>query len=299
VYEIDTGIEHRFTWDDGSIATFSALDGDGIRLAGDSYGGRDSDDDPAIVRIWSFESKDLLDEIEVAVGWETGYLHFNPVRPELLITRSQWTEENETIHELDLWDVDRLHRLATTPLPDAPFRITVSPDGVIVAIATLDKRVYLYDAASLKEIFTVVPPDYADAICFDRDTTVLVTGGGGGGGTEDEEAATTIWDLESRTQIASRSAGPGLVGTALAMHPEGREIAMGTGLAGDSMEETEVSGQREIFVWDLQRDASSDGFEVEAWYVVALRYTGEGDVLEVLVQLDNDLFAWERWERVK
>jgi hypothetical protein len=299
VHEIDTGIEHRFTWEDDSIATFTALDGEGTRLAGDSYGGERSDEDPAIVRIWSLESKELLGEIEIAVGWSPGYLHFNPVRSELLITRAQWTEENEVINELDLWDVDRRQRLATTPLPDSPYRITVSSDGAIVALSTLEKRVHLYDAASLEEIFTVAPPDYADAICFDRDTTVLVTGGDEGGDTEEEEAAITVWDLESRTQIASRSAGPGLEGTAVAMHPGGREVALGTSLSADTTEVVDVLGQREIFVWDLERDAPSNGFEVEAWSVVALRYADEGDALEALVKLDYDLFAWHRWERAR
>lgn len=297
VHEIDTGIEHRFTWDDDSITTSPVLDGVGARLASDRSSGGYYEDTPAVVRIWSLESKELLDEIEVAVGWALGHLQFNPVRPELFITREQWTEESSVTYELDLWDIDRRQRLATTPLPDSPFRITVSTDGAIVAIASLDKRVRLYDAASLEEIFTVAPPDYADAICFDRDTTVLVTGGDEGGDTEDEEAAITVWNLESRTQIVSRSAGPGLVGIAVAMHPGGREVALGTGLSGDTTEDVDVLGQREIFVWDLQRDAPSDGFEIEGWRVVALRYADEGDALEALVKLDTDLFAWERWER--
>jgi hypothetical protein len=296
VHEIETGTEHWFTWDGDFLVEAAALERNGVRLAGARGGGGAYEDTASIVLIWDFESKRLIDELQVAVGWFVGGLIFHPDRPELLINLSQWdSEAGDFIYRLDLWDIDRGEQIASVSLPDLPHHMELSPDAGIAAVSCLDHRVHLFDAATLESVGVLAPPDYGDSLAFTPDSKTLAVGGTEPGDADDEQATVSVWDLESLSQTESRAAGAGLWASAVAMHPKGGEIAMGTGSAAEEGSGSDDVTRRLMF-WSLAQDEPVAAMDVGAKTVLALRYKEEGDILEGLMALDEGM-AWQRWQR--
>jgi hypothetical protein len=298
VRTVDSGAKFQFTWSDETFGTFPTFSGDG-RFVASSHGvSEEYEESQTWIRIWSVESKELAQEIQVAKGSIAGRLRFNPAKSQIAAAIKTWTAEGDDYSFfVEVWDLDASERIASVALPDEPSHMTMSPDGEIVAVSSLDKRVHLFDASTLDELAVLTPPDEVDAICFSPDGSLLAASGPNG--YEEAQWVTLIWEIESRTLIASMSRPSPLTGVAIAFHPDKQELAIGSWYRGSEIDEEVESTQREILLWDMVSDEASESIDISAETVTALRYSDEGTVIQGLMSTDYPSAAvWERWERL-
>jgi WD40 repeat protein len=132
--------------------------------------------------------------------------------------------------EVVVFDLQRKRVAGRLKHPDVVHRVVYSPDGALLATATVAARtVRLWDARKLREVARLPRFDRKlGALAFSPDGRLLAAGGNDGG--------VRLWDVASRKEVARYDWGVGGV-AALAFAPDGMRAAVG--------------GSEGVVVWDV------------------------------------------------
>ncbi|MCO6006770.1 hypothetical protein NE236_17430 [Actinoallomurus purpureus] len=174
--------------------------------------------DSGTVRLWDVGSRN---EVRTFQGsWMIVCLAFSPDGRTL--TCGSGADTRPPTH---LWDLATGHR---TDLPGSGW-VTFSPDGRLLAVASGDNRLWLWEMAHRRRIATLRVADRTDFAAFSPDGTTLACGGG-----EDDQLTMQLWRVPDRTRshtfvIPHSRQGESAQVVGLSFDPAGRPLAIDDG----------------------------------------------------------------------
>ncbi|MGH3872112.1 MAG: TIR domain-containing protein [Pseudonocardiaceae bacterium] len=116
---------------------------------------------------------------------------------------------------LRLWDVATRRELAVFPAFGST--ITLSPNGMVLAVGGLESNVELWDVASRTQLATLTGhQNFVNSIAFSPDGQLLATAG--------QDKMVRLWDLHTNQEIAQLLGHTDLI-THVAISPDGRSLA--------------------------------------------------------------------------
>jgi WD40 repeat protein len=122
---IDGRVLHAFDGHGGSpVNCMCRIDGDRFATGGDD----------AMVQVWNLDGT-----CEQHLGYHDDFIRSVAAHGRLLVTVS----EDRTI---GFWDLEEASLLRTEPLTEEPVSVSISPDGSLVVVATLDNALAAFDA---------------------------------------------------------------------------------------------------------------------------------------------------------
>ncbi|MEZ6242104.1 MAG: WD40 repeat domain-containing serine/threonine-protein kinase [Phycisphaerales bacterium] len=180
-----------------------------------------------------------------------------------------WYGRSPSIRSLD---ADQ-EPVALAPAREGVSRASFAPDGASVAVATLDRRVDLYDASTGRRLWghAEAHDDAPMSIAFSPDAKVLATGG--------QDRVIKLWDTATGTLIGSLIGHDGAV-VALAFSPDGQTLYSADGGA--------------VRTWRV-RDAADAGILVRhTTYAYGLALNTNGSAIVSRVPWNNFINATMR-----
>jgi WD40 repeat protein/serine/threonine protein kinase len=145
--------------------------------------------------------------------------------------------------------------------------LAFSPDSRLLATASDDMSVRLWDVGSAKESFALLGHvDGVSALSFAPDGSFLVTGS--------QDGAVKRWDLTALTEKNILTGNGGWI-VALAFSPDGTTlVSASTGKTGAS-----ISFRGEMKLWDTASGQELATLPAEGWAVSALDFSPDGSLL--------------------
>ncbi|MGH9943216.1 MAG: caspase family protein [Pyrinomonadaceae bacterium] len=149
--------------------------------------------------------------------------------------------------------------------------IAFSPDGQLVASASADNTVKIWDAATGRELRSLAGHGaWVKAVAFSGDGKSLATGA--------VDGQIKLWEVNTGRELRSLSGGKGSV-NAVAFSPDGRWIAAG---GNDGL----------IKIWDAQSGAEARTLTGHAGWVLTLAFSPDGKTL-ASGSRDNTVKLWD------
>ncbi|MEK7684156.1 MAG: WD40 repeat domain-containing protein, partial [Verrucomicrobiota bacterium] len=208
--------------------------------------------------------------LDAATQWEQPLLEdsdgiyavvLSPKRTNILAAASQTGET----HTIKLWDLASRQLLATlTGHTETITAIAFSPDGKLLASASWDDTVRLWNVESKNPQPRVLTKYYDAALClaFSPDGKYLVTSGSPQG----SESPIRIFDLVTEAEVKPQLEGHISWVYALAFSPDGRQLAS-------------AGGESTIFVWDFAARKLLDQLAGHGGQIRTLAFSPDGQRL--------------------
>jgi WD40 repeat protein/tRNA A-37 threonylcarbamoyl transferase component Bud32 len=140
--------------------------------------------------------------------------------------------------------------------------LAVSPDGRLIASASNDKTVKLWNASSLQLIRTLEHPSAVWSVAFSPDSRRLASSAA----PPSEPGEVTIWDLETGRPLQTLPTRNGLTAD-VAFSPDGTRLASTSG---------DREGPHEVIVWDLATGRKELVFTRHDDVVCAVAFSPDG-----------------------
>jgi WD40 repeat protein len=170
------------------------------------------------------------------------------------------SNEDETVHTIQLWDVKTVARTAAIPIDNSASRVVFSPDGRTLYACCADKSISRWDVASGQAL-----PSFhghqngVSALAVSPDGELLASGSSG--------RRIRLWDVRTGRQVALLVGHADSV-DALAFTPDGKTLA--SGCSDGSVKLWSVATGLELLSLDMPPSAPG---------IVCLAFSHDGDYL--------------------